>query len=212
MEHENNSKVKLSGKELLKLRSQHNMTQEQLESISGVPRLVIDRIEKESTKIYSEDTLNNLAMALETDPQNLVDETQISLKAMVRNSVYNLLIQKKFCTQSDFQEELQAHGIELGTSAVLRVVLTELVKNDPHVKRVRRGCYQYDEITQEDFDKIEKAVISIIKEAVRFDWINSSDKDFSSMRDKVKMVRHFYDTLSQEFSSINGIEQLLGRQ
>lgn len=216
MEYKTNQNVRLSGKKLLQLRSQHDMTQEQLELISGVPSLIIDRIEKGSTKFYSKEILKNLATALKITPEDLMDESQIPLKVIVRDTVYNLLIQKKFCTQSDFQEELQVHGIELGNSAVLRVVLTELVKHDCHITRTSRGCYKYDETVQEtvqeDFDRVRKAIHSIIKEAALFDWISSSDEDFSAMFEKVKMVRHFYNSITEELSTKEGRELLIGRQ
>ena len=53
------------------MRERHNMTQEELEKISGVSRVTISNIERGALKNMKVDTMRALAHALHEKPENI---------------------------------------------------------------------------------------------------------------------------------------------
>lgn len=142
----------------------------------------------------------------------------MSLKAEIRNVAYEVLKRKESCTLEDVKNEVKKRGIQIEDgNAVIRVTMSQIVKNDPTVRRLKRGYYAYDpekenetepelvtekmkEVTNDMMSGIEQQLLQDVQNVRNFNWIQGTDEEVEAMRKKIKELKQVYLMLSQIFS------------
>lgn len=142
----------------------------------------------------------------------------MSLKAEIRNAAYEVLKRKESCTLEDVKNEVKKRGIQIEDgNAVIRVTMSQIVKNDPTVRRLKRGYYAYDpekknetepehvtekikEGTNDMMSGIEQQLLQDVQNVRNFNWIQGTDEEVEAMRKKIKELKQVYLMLSQIFS------------
>ena len=126
----------------------------------------------------------------------------MSLKAEIRNVAYEVLKRKESCTLEDVKNEVKKRGIQIEDgNAVIRVTMSQIVKNDPTVRRLKRGYYAYDpekenetepelvtekmkEVTNDMMSGIEQQLLQDVQNVRNFNWIQGTDEEVEAMRNK----------------------------
>ena len=142
----------------------------------------------------------------------------MSLKAEIRNVAYEVLKRKESCTLEDVKNEVKKRGIQIEDgNAEIRVTMSQIVKNDPTVRRLKRGYYAYDpekenetepelvtekmkEVTNDMMSGIEQQLLQDVQNVRNFNWIQGTDEEVEAMRKKIKELKQVYLMLSQIFS------------
>ena len=142
----------------------------------------------------------------------------MSLKAEIRNAAYEVLKRKESSTLEDVKNEVKKRGIQIEDgNAVIRVTMSQIVKNDPTVRRLKRGYYAYDpekenetepelvtekmkEVTNDMMSGIEQQLLQDVQNVRNFNWIQGTDEEVEAMRKKIKELKQVYLMLSQIFS------------
>ena len=142
----------------------------------------------------------------------------MSLKAEIRNVAYEVLKRKESCTLEDVKNEVKKREKQIKDgNAVIRVTMSQIVKNDPTVRRLKRGYYAYDpekenetepelvtekmkEVTNDMMSGIEQQLLQDVQNVRNFNWIQGTDEEVEAMRKKIKELKQVYLMLSQIFS------------
>ena len=146
----------------------------------------------------------------------------MSKSSEIRNVAYDLLKANGNCTLEDIKKESANRGIELDPkSNAAGIVMGQLLKKDPNIKRTGRGIYEYiqaDKTTDTDsmdtkkkadgkvcsnaaeIERLEKLVVEIIRKSRCYNLVAGNDEDREDTIECIKNIKHLYKTIEKEFA------------
>ena len=195
-------KTVVSGVKLREIRIKQNISTTRLAEMADISSATICRIEREKDTSVLYDTAVKLAKALSIEVDSFMNNnTQLlSVDAQIHSAIYDILTTNGSCTIDEVKKELENQGMNLDEhrGCNIRVALSMLQKEDPHIERLKYGHYKYIAVTDEEWNAAVEWMVRTLRKAKNFDWLREPDLEVKKLRKQINEIRWFYNRLGEE--------------